>query len=143
MTVAVCGAAGSTTCTVSMVLSTRGCKLPSEIDSMSVRFRCLYQVDGKTVARDRRRRLPMHLSGWLVDRPATVGLLLKTQTAPEEQCCPRTDRYKQEQSFVIEESRLSIHGSGQTNTFEGHLGLLFSGTDTTHGMALAVNLRSV
>lgn len=56
---------------------------------------------------------------------------------------PPTYSQVQEQSFVIEESRLSIHASGQTNTFEGHLGSLFSGTDTTHGMALAVNLRSV
>src|SRR5258706_9192258 len=79
MTVAVCGAVGSTTCTVTMVLSTRGCKLPSEIDSMSVRFRDLFQVDGKTVVRDRRRLSMMHLSGRLVDKPAAVGLLVKTQ----------------------------------------------------------------
>ena len=54
MTVAVCGAVGSMTSTLSMDLATKGCKLPSEIDSMSVRFRCLFQVDGKTVVRDRR-----------------------------------------------------------------------------------------
>src|SRR5258706_4890064 len=94
MTVAVCGAVGSTTCTVTMVLSTRGCKLPSEIDSMSVRFRDLFQVDGKTVVRDRRRLSMMHLSGRLVDKPAAVGLLVKTQTAREKQCRPRTVKYR-------------------------------------------------
>ena len=54
MTVAVCGAAGPMMSTVSMVLATKGCKLPSEINSMSVRFRWLFQVDGKIVVRDRR-----------------------------------------------------------------------------------------
>jgi len=67
MTVAVCRAAGSMTSTFAIVLAIEKCKLPSEIDSMSVRLRYLFRVDGETLLSDRCRLPMMHLSGRLVD----------------------------------------------------------------------------
>lgn len=77
-----CGAAGSMTSTFTMVLSTTRRMLPSEIVSMSVRFRCFLQVDGKTY----QTQTPTSyddLAGRLVDKLAMVGLLVKTPYAGE------------------------------------------------------------
>jgi hypothetical protein len=145
MTVAVCGAAGSMVSTFTTVLAIKRCKLPSEIGSMSVRFRCLFQVGEKTEVRHRRRLPMMHLKGsWWINQRYLAYLLRHTLRwrSNVARVQSRTNEV-QEPFFVIEESCMSIQASTQTNKLEDHLGLLSFGIDTTHGTALAVNLRSV
>ena len=99
----------------------------------------------KTVITDRRRLPVVRPLERPVDQPATVDLFLRDpphRTRNVVRLWFKPDKV-QESSFVIKESRTSIQSSPYYNTHDGHLGSLCFGTDTTHGRALAVNLRSV
>lgn len=129
------------TSTFTIVLAIRRSKLSSGFEFI------VHASDScsKTVITDRRQLPVVRPLERLVDQPATVDLLFKRpphRTRNIVRLWFKPDKV-QEPSFVINESCTSIQTSPYYNTHDGYLGSLCFGTDTTHGRALAVNLRSV